>query len=194
MDDTLTSSQLLAAASESLESGGYAPVKHADGWASNSRLFEDPYGIAAIVVYDTWGDLAETWRDAQGRLVELISAHLRRPEPKSWEGYLVLLTPAVLQSTSRSQLAAIRYDTTRVRKLVATGDELATIDDVEQAVLPLLPLNVEPQLHMGPALLDRLPDVLAGGGINLEAARTVVDAFRKNESILQRLHDLGSHG
>jgi len=189
MDGGLTTSQLLAAVSELLEPGGYNPVQPADGWTSNSRLFEDPYGIVAVVVYETWADLAETWPDAQGHLVELISAHLRRPEPKSWEGYLVLLTPSVAPLAARSQLAEIRYDTNRVRKLVATGDDLRTLDDVEQALLPLLPLEVESQLESGPALLERLPDLLAARGIDAEAARTVVQAFIANESVLERLHE-----
>lgn len=192
MDGGLTTSQLLAAVSELLESGGYSRVDPTDGWTSSSQLFEDPYGIVAVVVYDTWTELAETWPDAQGRLVELISAHLRRPEPKSWEGFLVLLTPAVAPLEARSQTTEIRYDTNRVRKLVATGDELGTLDGVEQALLPLLPLKVESQLETGPALLDRLPDLLAGRDIDAEAARTVVHAFMENESILERLHEFRS--
>src|ERR687892_417150 len=95
MEAGLTTPQLLAAASELLESGGYNSVQQADGWTPHSRVFEDPYGVVAVVAYETWTDLAETWPDDQGRLVDLISAHLRRPEPKSWEGYLVLLTPGV---------------------------------------------------------------------------------------------------
>lgn len=192
MEGVLTASQLIAAASELLESGGYNTVPAADGWSSNSRLFEDPYGIVALLVYDTWGDLHETWPDAQGRLVELISTYLRRPEPKSWDGYLVLLTPGVAPFAARSDVAEIRYDTSRVRKLVATGDELQTLDGVEQALLPLLSLEVESQLETGPALLERLPDLLATRGIDAEAARNVVDAFIANDSVLERLHEFRS--
>lgn len=189
MDGGFTTSQLIAAASELLESGGYNPVPPTDGWNPNSRLFEDPYGIVAVVAYETWRDLAETWPDAQGRLVELISSHLRRPEPKSWDGYLVLLTPSAAPFASRAEVVEIRYDTTRVRKLVATGDELETLDGIQQTLLPLLPLEAEPRLAGGLALLERLPDLLAARGINAEAAHTVVEAFVANESILERLHE-----
>lgn len=192
MDRGLTTSQLTAAASELLHSGGYNPVQPTDGWNSNARLFEDPYGIVAIYVYETWSDLAETWPDAQGRLAELISIHLERPEPKSWEGYLVLLTPSAAPLAARSEIAEIRYDTNRVRKLVATGDELETLDGVEQTLLPLLPLEAESQLAAGPALLDRLPDLLAARGIDAEAARIVVQAFTANESVIEHLHDFRS--
>jgi hypothetical protein len=192
MDVGLTTSQLLAAASELLETGGYEPVSPGEGWVSNARLFEDPYGIVAVVAFETWGDLTEGWPDAQGQLVELISEHLTRPEPKSWDGYLVLLTPSVVPSTARSQLAEIRYDTNRLRKLVATGDELHTLDDVEQALLPLLPLEVESQVESGPALLERLPSLLAERGIDAGVARVAVDAFTSNQSILERLYGFRS--
>lgn len=133
-------------------------------------------------------------RRSQGHLVELISAHLTGPEPKSWEGYLVLLTPGQSPTLAGSQLAEIRYDTNRVRKLVATGDDLRTLDEVEQALLPLLPLQVGSPLESGPALLERLPALLAERGIDVEAARTVVNAFTANESILERLHAFRSQG
>jgi hypothetical protein len=192
MDVSLTTSQLLAAVSERLDSGGYTRISPDEGWTSNVRLFEDPYAIVAVLAFETWDDLTEGWPDAQGVLVELISAHLTRPEPKSWDGYLVLLTPGVPPSTARSQLAAIRYDTNRVRKLVAAGDELRTLDDVEQALLPLLPLEVESQVESAPALLERLPALLAERGIDVRAARAAIDAFASNESILERLHQYRS--
>src|SRR4051794_25042329 len=122
MESGLTSSQLVAAASDLLLSGGYSEVPAESGWSSNSRLFEDPYGIVALVVYDTWVDLDSTWTDAQGLLVELISEHFRQPEPKSWDGYLILLTPGIAPSDARQSIAKIRYNTSRVRKLIATGD------------------------------------------------------------------------
>jgi hypothetical protein len=95
-------------------------------------------------------------------------------------GYARFISPGSWDAT---------YDTNRVRKLVATGDELGTLDDVEQALLPLLPLEVESQFEPGHALIERLPSLLAEHGIEVEAAQTVVDAFVANESILERLHE-----
>jgi len=192
MDNNLTTSQLLAAVTERLASGGYNAVQTSDAWPSSSRVFEDVYGIVAVVAYETWTELTENWPDAQGQLVELISTHLTRPEPKAWEGYLVLLTPSEAPTGARAEFADIRYDTNRVRKLVAAGDDLQTLDDVEQALLPLLPLEVEAQVGSGPGLLERLPGLLAERNIELEAARAVVSAFVANESILERLHEFRS--
>ena len=193
MAEAMTTSQLLAAASELLHDGGYTLVPATDDWVDpNSRLFEDPYGIVAVFTYETWGDLSATWQDAQGRLVDLISTHLRRPEAKAWEGYVVLLTPSPTPLDARANLAEIRYDTNRVRKLVATGDELKTLDDVLEALLPLLPLDVEEQIEASAALLDRLPALLADHGIEPQAAQSVIRAFMANESPLERLHELRS--
>jgi hypothetical protein len=189
MEESLTTSQLLAAASQTLIAGGYSAVPDPPNWtSSNARVFEDAYGIVAVVVYETWSDLVAQWPDAQGQLVELISEYLARPEAKAWEGYLALLTPVAAPLEARSKIAEIRYDTGRVRKLVATGDELQTLDDVKRALLPVLPLEVEAQLESGAGLLDRLPKLLAAQDIHEDLTRVVVVAFENNQTLLEQLH------
>ena len=189
IEESLTTSQLLAAASETLLAGDYSAVAAPPNWTnSNARVFEDAYGIVAVVVYETWSDLVAQWPDAQGQLVELISEHLARPEAKAWEGYLALLTPVAAPLEARSQIAEIRYDTGRVRKLVATGDELQTLDDIKRALLPVLPLEVGAQLESGVGLLDRLPKLLAAQGIDEDLTRVLVVAFENNQILLEQLH------
>lgn len=189
---TLTPTQLVAAATEFLHDGGYTSVVDQVPDSGNFRVFEDPYGIVAVHVYDTWGDLKRGWPDAQAGLVELMSTHLTRPEPKAWEGYLVVMCPTPVAAEDADTLTAIRYDTNRVRKLVATGDELETVQDVRSALLPLLPLDVEPPSGMKVGLLDRLPDLLAEYGIEQPITRVVVEASQANASILERLHEFRS--
>ena len=66
-----TTTTLLAAAADVLENSGYRPVprERIGSWPSpNARVYEDPYSIAALMAYDTWGDLAGGWLDAQGAL------------------------------------------------------------------------------------------------------------------------------
>jgi hypothetical protein len=189
MEASLTSSQLLAGASETLLAGGYSAAPEPSSWTSGStRVFEDAYGIVAVAVYETWADLALLWPDAQAQLVELISEYLARPEAKAWEGYVVLLTSAVPPLEARSTITDIRYDTGRVRKLVATGDELQTLDDVKRALLPVLPLEVEAPADTGSGLLDRLPELLAAQGVDQDLTRIVVNAFSENETLLEKLH------
>ena len=72
----------------------------------------------------------------------MISSQVGHEEGKSWDGYLVLLTPSVASSESAG-LEAVRYNTTRLRKLVATGDDLQSPTDVERVLRRLLPLSQE---------------------------------------------------
>ena len=111
---------------------------------ANARLYEDPYSVVSLIVYEAWSELASSWTDAQAELVELMSAYMTSADPKSWEGYLVLLTPGSASGDEVQSLSSIRYDISRVRKLVATGDELKQISDVERTLLPLLPLEAAP--------------------------------------------------
>jgi hypothetical protein len=82
----------------------------------------------------------------------------------------------------------LRYDTNRVRKLVASGDDLMTLEGVREALLPLLPLTSDIGSTLSSGLLDRLPELLEDHGISTEATRTVVQAFAANESLIERLH------
>lgn len=185
----LTSSQLVAAATEYLLAGGYSKVEVSAAAGGASRVFEDPFGVVAVHVYDTWGDLQSEWNEAQGSLVELMSAHLRQREPKAWEGYLVLLCSSPTPTSERNEVSTLRHDTNRVRKLVATGNELETLEDVRTALLPLLPLDVKPPGPSGAGLLDRLPDLLRDYGVDPQLTRVVVDAFISNDSIIERIHE-----
>jgi hypothetical protein len=192
----LTSSNLLAAASDILASGGYQLVDppRVERWPiTSARLLEDSYGVVAVVVYETWADLATGWPTAQGALVELMSAYLTSAEPKAWEGYLVLLTPSVLPHASRLEAMNIRHDVTRVRKLLATGDELSTLADLERVLLPLLPLNIESTLEEQESVLDVLPTLLARRGLAEDAMALLIDSFRRNEPLIERLHTHRSH-
>jgi hypothetical protein len=188
---SLTATDLRAAASEILEAGGYRRIERARGAelpTSITRLFEDPYGIVAVAVYDTWRDLSTGWADAQAALVELISEHVGGAEAKAWEGYLVLLTPGIPGTEARIEATEIRYDTSRVRKLLATGDEIKGLADVEHALLPLLPLGPELQLDEQESVLNMLPALLSRSGIPEDAVRVVIDAFSAQQPIVECLH------
>lgn len=189
----LSGLQLIARATEVLEQGGYRRVPVPPEWPAAARLFEDPFGIVAVHVYDTWRELTDEWTSAQGLLVDLISVTIARPEPKTWEGYLVLLTGADVLEEDHQTLVELRYNTNRLRKLVATGQDIATLDDVRGALLPLLPLELERPVSSEAGLLARLPELLEVDGIDRSATETAVDAFLRNQSIMERLHQLGAH-
>jgi hypothetical protein len=185
-----SSTTLLAAATELLAESGFRSVtaESSSRWgSSNVRLFEDPYCLAAVVVYDTWQELLERWPDAQAAVVDIVSARLGKSEPKSWDVYLVLLTAAFADTLAARELNAIRYDTTRVRKLISTGEELTTLDDVKRTILPLLPVSpvsLEPPRD----ILEQLVDALADRGVDRDDVSRVVDAFSKNEALMPALN------
>ena len=185
----LTSTDLIAAASQLLINGGYQQIsRRFEKWdTSTSRLFEDEYNVVGIGVFDTCGELLRAWPDLQGSLVDAISSHVGRGEAKSWDGYLVLLTPSVAPSEN-ARLEAVRYNTTRLRKLVATGDDLQRPTDVERVLRRLLPLGPESANLTQESALDLLPKLLADQGIPKDTTELIVDAFRKQSPLLERLH------
>lgn len=184
-----TTTDLIAAASQVLREGGY---RHINGrfpeWDTpTSRLFEDEYGVVGIAIFETCKELLATWPDTQAVLVDVISRHVGSHESKSWDGYLVLLTPGLAPSEIEN-IEAVRYNTTRLRKLVATGDDLNLPTDVERVLRPLLPLRLErPNLGQESAL-DLLPRLLALRHIPEEVTRVLVDAFRQQSPLLEKLH------
>jgi hypothetical protein len=187
-----TPTDLIAAASQVLSAGGYHPIRQTfPEWDTpTSRLFEDEYNVVGIVVFDTCAELLRTWPDQQGSLVEVISRHVGQGESKSWDGYLVLLTPSLAPSEG-TEIEALRYNTTRLRKIVATGDDLRTPTDVERVVRPLLPLGQEQARPSQESALDLLPKLLADQGISKETTRLLIEAFREQSPLLERLHQEG---
>jgi hypothetical protein len=192
-----TATTLVAAASDVMEGAGYqrvGPDREGEWPGSGARIYEDPYSVVALVVYETWTDLSDSWLEAQAALVELISTHFTRGDAKSWEGYLVLLTPSVVPSDARLDAIAIQRNTTHVRKLLATGDELRSIDDIADALLPLLPLQPDQALAEPRSALDLLPELLARRAISEDSVRVAIQAFLAQQPVIERLHARGANG
>lgn len=187
----LTTASLLAEAGRCLEQGGYRVSRDiGDPGLSGGRsvLAEDAYGVVMVIAYETVSDLLSGWTEAQGAFVELMSHKLTKLDPKIWEGYLVLMTHSTPNRDTRHEVETIRHDTSYIRKLVATGDDIKAIGDVERLLFPLLPLDVH-GVGIGPSsLLDSLPVLLSRHGIGKEAANTVVEAFKKKEHLLESLY------
>jgi hypothetical protein len=168
---------------------GYTEVATAEEIGLETRVYEDFFGIVSLTVFETWPQLVEMWHDAQGYLVDLMSGAMPRADPKAWEGYLVLLTPDDPSAEEELEAVdAIRRNTRRVRKIIGTGGELQTLPDVEQILLPLLPLTVAGAGTGPPSALSRLPEILESAGINRETTEALLAAYASNDSLLDRLH------
>jgi hypothetical protein len=186
----LSVSELRAVTTELLQAGGYrlrqSPTRLPRATAD---LLEDPYGIVLVAVFDTWADLREGWPDAQAVLAELISENIAAGEPKAWDGYLVLLTPGIPERQDTGIVNDIRQDTSRLRKLIATGDDLRTLNDVGRVILPLLPLESDISIEESSSALQMLPDLLAPRGVEPALTRALIQAFTDQEPLIERLHN-----
>jgi hypothetical protein len=185
----MTTTDLIAASTSVLEGGGYQPIRDVfPEWDTTStRLFEDKYTVVGIAVFTTLADLLESWADLQGALVDVISRHVGQAENKAWDGYLVLLTPAIAPA-SDAEVEVVRSDTTRLRKLVATGEDLAAPSDVERLLRSLLPLRGPQGLIGHGTALDLLPDLLEEQGINKSTSEALVKSFIEQEPLMEGLH------
>jgi len=194
MNDTLTTTEIIGQVKRTLRDSGYDQHREPpDRWDAPSHLlYEDDYGIVGIVVYDSVSSLLAEWTSAQGALVHVISEHVTRAQPKSSEGYLVLLTgdaPREGRADDVSQeVNAIRYNTSRVRKLVGTGLSLNTVNDVKHVLAPLLPLDMSDEAQENVSVLDHLPDLLADD-VPQEITEAVTDAYLQLNSPIDALHD-----
>jgi hypothetical protein len=188
-----TSTDLIATASQALIVNEYRQItgRFPDWDTPTSRLFEDEYGVVGIVVFDTCAELLRTWPDMQASLVEVISRHVGKEEAKSWDGYLVLLSPGIAPSETAA-VDEVRYNTTRLRKLVATAGDLKDPTDVERVLRPLFPLPQERANIGQESALDLLPRLLAEQKISEGVTRALVEAFREQSPLLERLHQLGN--
>lgn len=190
-EDSLTTTSLLAQATTILERGEYERVTDngLDRADPSIRYFEDPYGVVAVSVYETWNALWSGWRKDEAELASLISQHWTRSDPKAWDGYLVLLTPGRAGVERGTEIGTLRYNISTVRKLVGSGDEMDVIGDVERVLLPLLPLDVATfEADKPGSSLDRLPDLLSGASYSRGAVETLVSAFRSDEPLMEKLH------
>lgn len=186
----LTTSTLLAAAEELLRSSSFAVTRQlgtADFPAGRTLLAEDPYSVVALVVFDTWTELETEWPSAQAELVQLLISRLAKSAPKVWDAYLVLLCAA--SAPTSNSISLIERDTTRVRKVVATGDTLHTVSDIARTLDPFMPLDVPSEVGELVDVLSTLPSLLAGQ-CDPAITQVVVDAFRNLEPPLEKLHSL----
>lgn len=144
------------------------------------RIFEDSWSILALGAYETWQELKDDWRDAQGVLVDRMSGVIARSDPKAWDGYLVLLTTD--DSSPAKDAALIRSDTSRLRKLVATGRELRDENSITDLLLPVLPFQLE---NSEIALMDlgaRVHDIVDGTSVDSGLAEAAIVSFEESNS------------
>jgi hypothetical protein len=187
----LPTSSMVALASETLSANGYRVVRDMTDIVrvgDQALLAEDAYNVVSVIAFETWQQLESEWLEAQADLVELLARRLTRSAPKAWDGYLVLLCAG--EPVDRREALKIERDTTRVRKIVATGAMLRASSDIARVLDLLLPLDLPANLDALTDVLDALP-ALMEKTVHPVTMKLVVDAFRAAEPPLERLHASG---
>ena len=146
-------------------------------------VFEDERSIVGVILYASWAELEAGWERAQAEMVARISQHVRRIDPKSWDGYLVLLT--LDEVAPAEAVAQVRHDTRRLRKLVATGRDLIALSAIKATLLPVLPLRMALPDTERATLVDRLPEMLGTRGVDSSLAAAALASFRENRSPME---------
>ncbi|WP_263788819.1 hypothetical protein [Salinibacter grassmerensis] len=186
---SLKDTQVLAGVREVLHENGFERGETPSEWGTKDRsafVFEDEYSIVGAVLYSTCDELIHDWPHDQDALSSKISEHFGRGEAKSSDGYLVLMTSGLPEDEQREALTRIRYDTSRLRKLVATGEDLSHKNDIAKLLLPVLPLEIGGSDDVPSSGLDELPSLL---DLPEEATRVLIDAYREQAPLLEALHD-----
>jgi len=180
--------ELYALSREVLIEAGYSQGTLSELGSGRGRLFEDMYGLVCVAVFRTWTELINDWPDVFGELVDLVSVRVPATDAKSWETYLVMMTPDAVPTEEHGSVSAIRYDMRRVRKLVATGDELRGASDVERVLRPLLPLHpIALPIGEDSSALDLLPGLLASQSLPVDAIVSAVHAFKNGQAVITAL-------
>jgi len=188
---SLSATSMIALASETLSLNGYRVVRDMTDMKTlgdRALLAEDAYSVVSVVAFETWQQLEQDWAEAQADLVDLLARRLSRSAPKAWDGYLVLLCAG--EPSDRLDSDRIERDTSRVRKIVATGSSLRTSADINRVLDPLLPLELPDDLSALEDVLDALPELMENT-VDRAKVKIVVDAFRDGEPPLERLHESG---
>lgn len=172
------------------------PHEHYDSWPADALAFEDEYALVAVWRYDTFSDLETSWLAAQDHVISLLGSALVSSDPKSWDGYLIVVTADVVPLDQAAQLSSIRADTRRLRKLVITGDDvppqisstLEVAPAVRRALAPILDLTLPETLHQG----DPLDSIMGRTGLAGPEAGTldvVLDAYRRGRPPVEALYE-----
>ena len=184
----LTVSELTAFSSKILEAAGYRRVADTEfeSRSGRGRLFEDQFNVVSVSSFESVDELLTYWPDEQEALVAAISKHIATGEAKSWDGYLVLLAPDA-PSSADAEIDRIRYNTTRVRKLVCTGADFSDYAGVARLLRPLLPLGPIAQAGVDRSPLDALPGALEEIGIQIEVSKAVISAFSDQQPLMEAI-------
>jgi hypothetical protein len=135
----------LIAASENILSGAGYSVRRSDVRGRQSTIFENGTVLGFIFGYSTVAELLKNWTDDANTAISSNQLGLRRVQLKAWNAYSIFLASGDADFAQTVLLGSIEEDLTATRK-IAKGN-VASLEDVHAALLPLLPIQSAPQLE-----------------------------------------------
>lgn len=156
---------VLELAREVLQNSSYTVIP--SGESDHSLHFEDDAVLGLVHFFETIQELLEAWESIQDSFLRRVAKQLRMEPTKAWNAYTVLLCSESCPEALRKSLEAVEEDFRGTRKIAYDG--VRTLQDVEQALLPLLPIQAvavlkleDPLLRLRSRLYDSLPRVFDG--------------------------------
>ncbi|MGK0721850.1 hypothetical protein [Leucobacter sp. W1478] len=191
-EDIVDQAVALLAASEIFQ----IPREHYSSWPAEALAFEDEYTLVAVWLFDTFEDLEESWLAAQDNVIRLLGSTLISTDPKSWDGYLILVTADTVPQGKAALLSNIRTNTRRLRKLVVTGDDVppqisSTLEiapAVRRALAPIVDLTLPDSLNRA----DPLGSIIERNGLvgrEAESLEVFLSAYRRGYPPVEALYE-----
>jgi hypothetical protein len=145
-------------------------------------LAQDRFFILAVGSASTVADLGALEPAAVLELTH--RAETSNLGAKQWDLYLVLLAEQSAPDDGRAstELASLNYNTRSIRRLAHAG-VAATVEAVERALRPFLPLPEISEAAVLEDALTLLEQALTAEGIDLQLAARAVAAFRETGSL-----------
>lgn len=108
--------------------------------------FEDEVLTGFACVFKDVLTLLEKWRHLETALLTRYAPNLRNAGDKAWNVYVLFLCDKYADSTQARQIAWVEENLERTRKIAAAG--LSSREILIEAILPVLPLQFQPELRL----------------------------------------------
>lgn len=107
--------------------------------------FEDDAVMGFACVFETVENLLRDWRNVENKILLKHAPALQRAGEKTWNVYSVFLSSATATTSQLREVRWIEENLEKTRKI--TGCQLSSREDLVRTLLPLLPLQYQPQLE-----------------------------------------------
>ena len=164
-----------------LQDGGYAVAL--PDQAGSIIHFEDDCVLGFVSIHSSVETMLNSWHDEQDHFVRSQSVALERDVGKAWNVYSVFLCPEAASGMQLGQTNNVEEDFHVSRKIMRAS--IASRADVQNALLPLLPIQARVQLPRA-NVLNRIRDELRLVDSRLEA---LLDGASIDDVVASLLHE-----